>query len=539
MNSEVSHENDERDSVLDSSCTPPASSPERNNVSKRPANKILQTTPQQFLSRAFHAPAKSQGIEQSSSSAGRHRNSAILQQRSNLERQSNLQKTTVSRQQRYALVSKVSQLQKDCEKLTANGNAGRKPRTDYPPIFSPLKVRPSTSKITTPPGPTRIVSTPPLTPKELLPAKGNTSKEGTCCKLMCLQCAPKDVLEEYGFGPPEKRPNMPRLKSLSACPPSVSSFGSDDDIPPPNKLHREVGRAVTESSKSFASNRLLGISPSLRYGNLPAHLGINRASPTDDEDRNDDYDDFEDDILPQKDPCRAVFGKAGKAVLNRGQRDVTGTPQSSNTIEDDTGKSEKKLQQILSRSLRSISAANDLTKKLQSLHQQTGQRDESHSSNKAFIGSQVNENCREDEDSDSEYEERTLRKAFTQASTKVKSIGQSVKRAREVIDDCQPTFPDDEDIADEGDIIEIDRDVFELSESRRQKRHKSRSQGDDGDAVLASPAPKEELVAENENTFTVGQETLTAEVSNKSNAGTRSSFIAPERLLNNTSALKK
>jgi hypothetical protein len=533
----ANHENDGRDSVLESSCTPPASSPERNNLSKRPASKILQTTPQRFLSGAFQPPTKSQDIEQSSSSAGRHLNSAILPQRSDFERQSSLQKTTISRQQRYAIVSKVSKLQKDCEKPTANGNAGRKSRTDYPSILSPSKVRPSTSKITTPSSPTRIVSTPPSTPKESLPAKGNTSKEKTCCELICLKCAPTDVLEEYGLGPPEKRPNMPRLKSLSACLSSVSSFGSDDDIPPPNKLHREVGRAVTESSKSFASNRLSEISPSLRYSNLLARLGINRASPIDDEDRNDVYDGYENDILQQKDPCRMIFGKAGKAVPNHGQRDITGTPQSSNTIEDDTGKGEKKLQQILGRSLRSFSAANDLSKKLQSLHRQAGQRDESHSSNKASSGSRVNENCDEDEDSDSEYEERASRKAFTQAM-KVKSNGQSIKRAREVIDDSQPNFPDDEDIADEGDIIEIDRDVFELSESRRKKRHKSKSQGDHEDAILASPAPKEEPVAENEGTFTVGQEMLTAEVANKSNAGTRSSLIAHERHLN-TSALRK
>jgi hypothetical protein len=210
-----------------------------------------------------------------------------------------------------------------------------------------------------------------------------------------------------------------------------------------------------------------------------------------------------------------IFGKARKVVQNHVQRDVTGTRQRSHSTEDNIGKAEKKLQQIPSRSLRSLTAANDLSKKLQSLNQQASQGDEDDSSNEASDDSRVSRN-RSGEDWDSEYEERTSRKTSAEAHIKFKGSGQSLKRAREVIDDCQPAFSDDEDIADEFDIIEIGRDVFELSENKRKKRLKSKSQSDDAGAVLASPAPKEEPVMENEDTFTARQENLIAEDSNTS-----------------------
>lgn len=420
------HERDRRQSVFDSSCTPPASSPERNNLPKRPASKILPTTP---------------------------------------------------------------------------------------------------------PGPIRTVSTPPSTPKEPLPAKENTSKGQTCCKLMCLQCTPKDVLEEYGLGPPEKCPNIPRLKSLSACPSSVSSFGSDDDIPPSNRLHREVGRAVTESTKTFVSERLSEISPSFRYSNLLARLGINRPSPTDNENRNDVYDDFEDEALPKKDPRRLIFCKARKVVLNHGQRSETGTPQRSHSIGDDIGEAGQKLQQIPSRSLRSSSITNDYPKKLQSIGQQAGQEDEDDSSNEVFNDSRVNDNRSEDEDSGSEYEESNSRKASSQAPIKVKSSGQSIKRARGVIDDWQPTFYDDEDMADGNNIFEIDRDVFELSENRRKKRHKSKSGEDGRESVQTSPVPREEEVTGNKEISVAVQDRRITEVTGKNTIGKRVSLIIDDGLL--------
>lgn len=120
-----------------------------------------------------------------------------------------------------------------------------------------------------------------ISPREQsLLASKNTGKDKTCCKLMCSQCTPKNIWEEYGLGPPEKRPNITGLKGLSACPPSVSSFGPNEDIPPPNQMHREVRNVVAESMESFARDKLSEVSHSLKYGRLSTPGRSLRSSST-------------------------------------------------------------------------------------------------------------------------------------------------------------------------------------------------------------------------------------------------------------------
>lgn len=529
---EFNHEIDGRQSVFDSSCTPPASSPERSSLSKSPASKKPSMTPQQSPSKALQAPADSPDIRESSSRAEGNSTTATLRQRPTLGRHSGLQSATVSGGQPYAPTSRVSKPQRDSEKPAACASLGGKTRTDYRPILAPSKVRPSASKITTRPSPTRTVSTPSSTSQELLPSRDTTSTEKACCKLMCLQCTPKDVLEEYGLGLPEPRPNIPRLKSMSACPSSVSSFGPNDDIPPSNKQHREVGRAITESTNTFASDQLSEISPSLRYSDLLARLRINRPSPTGNGDRNDVYNDFE-ESLPQKDPCRVIFGKAEKVVADHGRRDVTGTSQHSHSIKDDIRKGDKKLQRILSRSLRSFSAANDLSKKSQNLDHEISWADEDNSPNEASNIPLGSESRGEDVDSGSEYEERTSRKASSRAPLRVKSSGQSIKRAREVIDDWKLTFSDDEDMADEDDIVEINRDVFDLSENRRKKRHKSKPQDANRNPTPGNLVPKEEELTGSDEISPAAHDSGITEVIGKNTTGKRVSLIIDAGLLYN------
>lgn len=530
MKSEVNHESDARQSVFDRSCTPPASSPEGGRLLKKPASKRLPTTPQRSPLGAFRAPANNQGIRESFSRAEGYLTTTILPQMPTTERHSGHLSLTISNRQPYGLSAKTSKAQENCEEPGPHVTLdGKSTRTGYPTTLPPPKLRPSTSKITTPtPGPVRTVPTHPSTAEEPLLVREHTTKGRSCCRLMCSQCTPKDVWEEYGLGPPDKRLNIPRLKSMSAYPSSVSSLGPDDDIPLSNKMHREAGRAVAESTKTYASGGLSEISPSPRYSDLLARLGISRPSPTENENRSDVYDDFEGDSLPQKDPCRVIFGKAGKAITDLSRS------QHSHNVEDYIGKGEKKLQQIPGRPLRSFSSANDLSKKSQNLDQEISQGDADNSSNEASNDPLGKEDRGEDVDSGSEYEERASRIASNRAPPGVKSSSQSIKRAREVIDEWQPTFSDDEDMADEDDIIEINQDVFELSESRRKKRHKSKLHDANRNLVLASLVLKEEQVTENEDISSVTQNARATKVIGKNSTGMRLYLIIDFGLLYDT-----
>jgi hypothetical protein len=274
-----------------------------------------------------------------------------------------------------------------------------------------------------------------------------------------------------------------------------------------------------DSARTFASNRMSEESPSLKYNDLLARLGIHHDAPEYKEDVNDIYEDFE-DSLPQNDPSRVIFGKAGKNATDQGQTDFSLTPQHSCSIEEDGRKGDKRLQKIPSRSLRSFSAAHDLSKKSENQGQEASQRNEDDSDNEPFRNSLDNENDDTDEESGSEYEERALPKASVQAPVRMKSRCQSAKRKREVKYDW-PTFSDDEDMAAEDDIIEIDRDIFALSENKRKKRHKSSSEEPNRNSVLPSPAPKQEPVEGNEEISSSVEDFVNVETGSKDDAGTR------------------
>ncbi len=408
---------------------------------------------------------------------------------------------SISGLQPYAVITKVSKPQHDCKKSTTGGSLDGKSHTAYPPILPPPKIRPMIPKITTPTRPTRNFSALSSTSEESLPIGDDTCRNA------------KDVVEEIGRGPREKRSYNSRMKSLSACPSSVSSFGLDEDIPCSGKMHREVGRAITESAETFASGRMSELSPSLKYSDLLARLGINHSTSKNKEEVNHIYNDFE-DSLTQNNLCRVIFGKAGKDAADYSRTDLRMT-QRSCSIEGNGRKGGKRLQRIPSRSLRSFSVANPLSKS-EKTGQERGHRDEPcHDS----VGKEIR--CT-DEDSGSEYDETLSRKASTQL-LKVNSTSQSKKRARGVIDDWQPRFSDDEDMVDEDDIVEINRTIFEISENRRKKRHESKSDESDRDSTATSQVPKEEPVEGNVDINLVSQDCRTAEISCKDNAGMRTS----------------
>jgi hypothetical protein len=373
VKSELIHEGDERQILFETSCTPPASSPEAYSFSKRHASKALAAMSQRPPSREFQARANKKDGRESPSGREGPLPTTILPARPTLVRHKVLESRAVSDQ---VLSAKISKPQKNCTKPAAFESLSGKLLMEYPPILPPPKVRLSTSKTMTPtPAPMRIVPTIPSTPpKERPRTRENTTKCMACCTSMCSKCTPKLMLEKCGIGLLERHPGASRLKSASACP-SVSSFGPDDDIPPSGKMHYEAGRAITDSARTFASNRMSEVSPSLKYNDLLARLGIHRDAPEYKEDVNDIYEDFE-DSPPQNDPSRAIFGKAGKIATDHSRTDLSLTPQRSCSIEEDGRKGDKRLQRISSRSLRSFSAAHDLSKKSENPGKEASQRKE-------------------------------------------------------------------------------------------------------------------------------------------------------------------
>lgn len=519
---EFEHESYGRQNVVDGSCTPPASVTERDKSTIKFASRRVPTTPQRSSPTALHELASNQDIQESSVRAKTQSTTSTLLEKPMGDVLSRTKTRALSTLGTCMVSSRSNQPQKGQQPLTKLPVSGRMQCNEPPPILPPLKVRPATSRILTATAvPTNRAATLFLTPKRTLHVSENITKKTTCCKLMCSQCTPKDIWEEYGLGHPEKRPNVPRLKSLSACPSSVLSFGSNDEVPSLDEMYRTAGRALNNSTKTFVLERLSEISPSLKYSDKSLQFGDRIPDAADKGDSGNIYDDITDGNFPQKDPRRMLFRKARKCVTDQCGRDLIDTSQRLQTIGEDVKKGEKKLSQIPSRKLRSFSAANDLSKKVQIIKNNVNQNGE----NESLVG--------EDEDSSSEFEDGQSRKSLTRASQGIKRSSRSIERAREAMDDWQPTNSDNEE-----DLMEINREVFTESESRRKKRHKCQSEDDERNSAPKNPIP-EETGTEGEGITSFAKDRGTAEIAGEDIGTSRSVILETLQHLETTSPLKE
>lgn len=289
-------------------------------------------------------------------------------------------------------------------------------------------------------------------------------------------------------------------------------------------MHQEFGRVITESARKFASAHMLEMSPSLRYNDLLAGLGIHHETSKDEREISI-YEDFDGESLPEESSCRVIFNEARKNAMHNGP---VGDNMSSCSIGD--GDAIKRLRRIPSRSLRSFSVAQDRSKRAKNSSHEGHLGAEEGSQNEPFSDSVAkNYDHVQGEDSGSEYEELTSRKASAQSLLKNSNNGQGAKRVREVVYDW-PTFSDGEDTNTEDDIIEIDGDIFAMSENRRKKRHKSRSKEAENDSVSSAPIPKKEPPEDVEGVNLNPQDCRPAGNGRKDSLGTKAHFVA-ERVM--------
>jgi hypothetical protein len=509
---ELIHEGDVRKSLFETSCTPPASSPEGFKVSKRPTGKVPPTKLQRPLFRMIQASKNQQDRREISDRAEKSVGGANLSSRPFPIKYNGSESAVVSGN---VFSTKIGQTQKAYERPTAYESQSGTSPIQFPPII-PSRVRPSSPKTTAPnPGSTRYTSILPLTPQGELALKEGITTGKACCSVRHLRCAPKEGRDESSLGLLGQHPRFSRLRSVSACPSSVSSFGPDDDIPPSSKIHQEFERAITESARTIASNHMSEISPSLKYNDLLTRLGILHETRKDMEEISI-YENLEGESLPKENPCKVIFGKLEINNTDYGRTELSMTPRRFCSTEENGQRGNKKLQRIPSRSLRSFSLTNNLSKK----RGESVERQEYNSENELSHGQIGDKYWVEDESSGSEYDEMTTQKLPTQKPLNMTSSGQSVKRARETTHDL-PSFSDDEEIVAEDEIVEIDRDVFAVSENRRKKRHKSSLEETEPISILASPVPKKEPSEGTEAPSAAVEDSMTIETGFMDNAGTR------------------
>lgn len=364
-------------------------------------------------------------------------------------------------------------------------NASTTPRPEPQPILPPPKVLRSGSKT--------MSSTPVSNAGSLVnnsttkcptPAGDSNANKKACCNLMCSHCTPKAVWEEYGLGPPKSRPHIPAVKSVSLCPSSVSSFGPNDDIPSPQKMREEAGKIIVESTRTVTSKQLSRVPQS---ENSQSKLRL--VEPSEKNKDTDVYNDFAaNDILGT--PQRAAIHKALEQLAGRTHKDVDQWRQGCDKVKKAVSEYKDVVRSRPCRSLRSQSnTQNDLGKKLQvvDIEEEVGQIEQ----NFAEESSSEDVEDQEDNQHDSDSEPETPSEARSEI--------RGTKRARASIDSWQPQMFDDYAMSDCDDLMEIDKDVFEQSENKRQKRNKNDTQVVREETSLSNSISKGETVARNEH----------------------------------------
>jgi hypothetical protein len=249
-------------------------------------------------------------------------------------------------------------------------------------------------------------------------------------------------------------------------------------------MREEAGKIIVESTKTVTSKQLSRVPQS---ENSQSKLRL--VEPSEKNKDTDVYNDFAaNDILGT--PQRAAIHKALEQFAGRTHKDVDQWRQGCDKVKKAVSEYKDVVRSRPRRSLRSQSnTQNDLGKKLQvvDIEEEVRQIEQSLAEESSSEDAEDQEDNQHDSDSEPE------------TPSEARSEIRGTKRARASIDSWQPQMFNDYSMSDCDDLMEIDKDVFEQSENKRQKRNKNDTQVVREETSLSNSISKGETVARNEH----------------------------------------